>query len=127
MTGCGYDAGACGSPVGRLTKSSTAQPDPACMLTRSPGHRQLSKLAQAFSSAGIYYYPLLSSIVKAAELKLPEFDPASLSNLMKCLSRLNYPVCSALQAWMRFGFLPQVEVWGKGWERREPLLHLSSC
>lgn len=72
----------------------------ARILTLLPDHRQLSKLAQAFSSAGIYYYPLLSSIVKAAELKLPEFDPASLSNLMKCLSRLNYPVGSAFSTWL---------------------------
>ncbi|KAG1654198.1 hypothetical protein FOA52_009379 [Chlamydomonas sp. UWO 241] len=53
--------------------------------------RHLSKLAHAFSMAGIYYYPLLLVTVNAARVKIAEFNPASLSNLIKCLARLNFP------------------------------------
>ena len=42
--------------------------------------------------AGVYYYPLLNTVATAARDKLSEFDPGSLTNLIKCFSRLGYTV-----------------------------------
>ena len=62
-------------------------PDPHLSLCR-----QLSRLTQAFSMAGVYYYPLLNTVASSAREKLSEFDPGSLTNLIKCFSRLGYTV-----------------------------------
>ena len=42
--------------------------------------------------AGVYYYPLLNTVATASREKLAEFDPGSLTNLIRCFGRLGYTV-----------------------------------